>query len=410
MTVSTASGGLACRACGGALAGTARDLGPQPLCNRFLRSAEEPEERFPLSLGVCAACGLVQLREAAPAAALASRFDWITYQEAEGHLDALVAMLERRGAWRPGGTAAGTSYKDTTTLARLRARGAASTFEVGAAELDLPAGRVEIDALQGRLDEPRARAIAAGRPPADLLLARHVVEHAHDLPGFLRALRALVRPGGWVVLEVPDGTGMLARQDYSQVWEEHLVYFTPATLAGTLSRHGFAVAELVVYPYPFENAIVALARAGGAPLRTRASWIEQEVERAGAFFAAFPAWRDCHRTALSAARANGLGAVLLGAGHLSCTYLNLAGVAPMVACVLDDDPRRAGLRMPGSRLPIVSSAALADAAIGLCLLGVNPLSEPRVVERHQPFLDRGGSFRSIFPASPRALVSAEVRP
>jgi hypothetical protein len=348
----------------------------------------------------------MQIVEAVPANEVAPRFDWITYHEAEGHLDALVERLRGLGAWSPGTVVGGVSYKDTSTLARLKAAGAATTWEVGAEDLGLPPGRIEIDAVQDHLDEARAQVIAARRPAADLLLVRHALEHAHDLPGFLRAVGALVKPGGWLVFEAPDAGGMLGLHDYSQVWEEHLLYFTQATLAATLARHGCTVVDTTVFPHPFENALVVLARRGSpaGPASVTGDGSSRSTAAAHSFFEAFVGTRHHHQAALPAARVPGRPVALLGAGHLACTYLNLMGLGSAVDCVVDDDPRRAGLFMPGSRLPIVGSEALRTRGIGLCLLGVNPLVEDRVVGRHQAFIDGGGTFRSIFPASRRSLL------
>jgi SAM-dependent methyltransferase len=344
--------------------------------------------------------------DAVPASEVAPRFGWVTYNEAEGHLDNLVERLRRLGAWEPGAVVGGISYKDTTTLARLAAAGAATTWEIGAADLGLPPGRVEVDAVQDRLDEACAQAIAARRPSADILFVRHVLEHAHDLPGFLRAVGTLVKPGGWLVFEAPDASEMLERFDYSPVWEEHLVYFTEATLAATLAHHGFSVVDAVVYPYRFENALVTIVRRGAfsAPAALAPDGRKRARAAALAFFEGFEATRRRHQAALASARAPVRPVALLGAGHLACTYLGLMRVGSCLDCVIDEDPARAGLFMPGSRLPILGSEALLARGVRLCLLGVNPLVEDRVVARHRAFTDGGGTFRSIFAASGRALV------
>jgi hypothetical protein len=350
----------------------------------------------------------MQVVEAAPATEVAPRYDWITYNEAEGHLDALVDRLRALGAWSAGSVVGGVSYKDTTTLARLAAGGAA-TWEVAAEDLGLPRGRVEIDAVQGHLDEARARAVAARKAPADLLLVRHVLEHAHDLPGFLSAVSALVKPGGWLVFEAPDAAGMLELADYSPIWEEHLVYFTLGTLAATLARHGLSVIETTTYHHPFENALVVVARRGRSaapPPGETAPPADQAGVGALAYFEAFEATRQRHREALAANRLQGRSVAVLGAGHLACTWLNVMGLAAEISCVIDDDARRRGLFMPGSRLPIVDSGALRPGDVGLCRLAVNPLVEDRVVARHLAFQESGGLFRSIFPASQRSLVGS----
>ncbi|HWW85835.1 MAG TPA: hypothetical protein VNZ26_19695, partial [Vicinamibacterales bacterium] len=94
---------------------------------------------------------------------------------------------------------------------------------------------------------------------------------------------------------------------------------------------------------------------------------------------------------------------LFGAGHLACTFVSVFDVADSIDCIIDDNPHKRGLYMPGSRLPIVGSAALLERDVSLCLLSLNPIGEEKVVSKNEAFVARGGVFASIFPASPRAM-------
>ena len=69
------------------------DLGPQPICNRFLQNPRENEYVYPMKLNICEATGLVQINDPVPASELAPRFNWITYNEPEAHLDDLVENI-----------------------------------------------------------------------------------------------------------------------------------------------------------------------------------------------------------------------------------------------------------------------------------------------------------------------------
>jgi hypothetical protein len=96
---------------------------------------------------------------------------------------------------------------------------------------------------------------------------------------------------------------------------------------------------------------------------------------------------------------------VLGAGHLACAFINYLQLEKHLAFVVDDNPHKQGLFMPGSRLPIRSSQALLDDNIRLCLLSVNPEVEDQVLQRNRGFVERGGRFASIFAASNRALFA-----
>ena len=71
--------------------------------------------------------------------------------------------------------------------------------------------------------------------------------------------------------------------------------------------------------------------------------------------------------------------------------------------LVDDDINKQGLFMPGTRLPICSSSALLERDIELCLLGINPDIEEKIIANHSGFRDRGGVFQSIYPNSKRTL-------
>jgi 2-polyprenyl-3-methyl-5-hydroxy-6-metoxy-1,4-benzoquinol methylase len=73
----------------------------------------------------------------------------------------------------------------------------------------------------------------------DVVSAVHVVEHLPEVVPFLRALAARVRPGGLVFVEVPNwGSAMRLRLNsrWHHLRSEHIVYFTPRTLAAAFRR------------------------------------------------------------------------------------------------------------------------------------------------------------------------------
>ena len=57
---------LTCGACAGTKLDVFLDLGETPLANTYPASLDEKETWYPLQLGVCGNCGLVQLMEVVP--------------------------------------------------------------------------------------------------------------------------------------------------------------------------------------------------------------------------------------------------------------------------------------------------------------------------------------------------------
>src|ERR1700761_6749751 len=99
-----------CRVCrAGPVEGTLA-LGAQPVSSHFA-AAGQHAVAHDLTLGVCLACGVVQLVDAFPFRDLVPPFDWITYREPEEHLDAVVDTLLSRIALPADAAILGLSFK-----------------------------------------------------------------------------------------------------------------------------------------------------------------------------------------------------------------------------------------------------------------------------------------------------------
>ena len=81
-----------------------------------------------------------------------------------------------------------------------------------------------------------------------------------------------------------------------------------------------------------------------------------------------------------------------------------ASTRKQIDFVLDADPNKQGLYMPGSSVPIRPVTDLLEQHVLLCLLGVNPANQAKVLEKNGPFLRLGGEFLSIFPSRSSADV------
>jgi hypothetical protein len=387
-----------CRICGERVLGGWLDFGPQPIRNRLLDAPGEEDSAYSLAVGHCSSCGTVQLADPPPAAALRPRFGPVVYNEPERHLDEVADTLARLAGISPRSAFAGLTYKDDSTLARLNRLGFPATWRPDpGADLGIESPFAGIESVQETLTPAAAERLTEryGRP--DVLLVRHVLEHTHNTPAALDWARGLVRPGGFVVFEVPDAARALDRLDYTTVWEEHVLYFTPGTLRGCLDRAGFEVVSLTSHPYTLEDSLVIVARPGDAPCRTPAG--PADLALAGRFQRMFPRVRERIRN-----RLEGAGRVaVLGAGHHAGAFINLYGLADRVEFVVDDSPAKQGRYMPGSRLPILPSSALIEREVDVCLMTVRPEIEEAVVARNTAFTERGGVLASVFPGSPYSL-------
>lgn len=340
-----------------------------------------------------------------PADELLPPFDWITYREPEGHLDKLVDLLVTLPGLSRQARVCGLTYKEDSTLSRFGDLGFQTWRLEESADLGVEDSRAGLETIQGRICSDLVGPFTRKHGTPDVIVARHILEHAHDTRGFLETLRSIVSPSGYVVFEVPDSGGLLETLDYTGIWEEHVLYFTRETFRHTLACGGFSVFRFVEYPYPFENALVAIAK----PHETKAdaslsrATLEEEKRRARAFGQGFSRRREEVDRFFRRYRADGGRVALFGAGHLACMFVNAMNIRDHIEFVVDDHPKKKGLRIPGSQLPIYGSQALIEENISLCLTGLSPESEGKVRAGNRGFSEAGGRFASIFPASENAL-------
>lgn len=399
-----------CRCCAGSL-DLVLDLGPQPICSHFLAAATEQAARHPLALARCARCGQLQIRDPAPVSLLRSPHSWISYIEPEGHLDRLVdelcALPGAGPAWRVGGV----TYKDASTLERLKKRGWTKLWQLDpATDLGITDGGADLALVQEQLTPARARQAAARHGQVDVLLVRHILEHTHRPGEFLTALKELVAPGGLMIFECPDAQRALLHREYTVLWEEHLWYFTPELFARFFGLFGMRLEALRVFPYSVENSLVALVRPDQSENASRAPGpVKLQAERAqlAGYGREFPrqkaAWQNWIRT-------TGGRIAAFGAGHSTCAFINFFELAPHIEFVADDHPKKLGLFLPGCGTPIRSSSLLQEDGVTQCLMGLSPESEVKVLARQEPAVKKGVKFVSIFPMSPRAADAVRIHP
>lgn len=393
-----------CHSCGSNRVRSVLDCGMQPVSHRFLAYATEPELRHEMKLRVCPDCALVQAAVPPPPEALRPVFDWISYNEPEAHLDELVASLATLPGINPESrigtivtgrerTAERFSDKGFHNARRLDLRGDFGILEPNAGT----------ETLQAVLIAGASAKITALSGAFDLLVVRHILEHAHDVCGLLQGVHRLLKTGGYAVFEVPDCEEALLDCDYSILWEEHVLYFLPSTLRGCLERGGFEVLQQLRPRF----SLLAVTRKSDAAVSLHAvpGWSDQ-VLGAVSFGESLETIRKAVIAALQRIR-GALGRLAFyGAGHMACTWLNLLRLGDQFDFVVDDHPKKKGMFMPGVRLPIIASSEVAGHGVTACVSALSAEAEGRVMAANPEFTARGIRFFSIFPRRHNALLTS----
>jgi len=394
-----------CHLCSGGAVSELLDLGLQPICNRFLTNPSDDEFLYPMVMGFCSDCGMAQIINPVPAEELAPQVDWISYNEPEAHLDNLAQIIRDLPGISDDSVVCGISFKDDSLLTRLEGLGVQRTWRVEpGSDLAIDRAGVGVETIQARLTMETASQIAEERGQVDVVIVRHILEHAHDTLSFMQAIKRLVKPSGYIAFEVPDCTKSLESSDYTCPWEEHVLYFTPETFKRGFSLSGMPLVSYSSYSYALEDSLVAIVRPSGQ-VDSAEPVSADEQERIASYGRGLVQNQEKFQNYFAKFRRNHGKVAILGAGHLACAFINLLNLKEHIEFIVDDNSNKRGLFMPGSGLPIVGSESLVSERIKLCLLSVHPQVEDRVIENNSSFVQQGGAFASMFPRSKMAVGS-----
>ncbi len=381
------------------------DFGSQPVCNRFLQSRDSLEQCHQFAVEQCLNCGLIQLRNPAPVNEVRPQHPWITYTEPEEHLDDLTDTILKITNIDPDSNVVGLSFKDDTLLERLRRKGIKNTRRLDVnKDLGLTSNYPGVESIQGCFNSENVPFLKKTFGQPKIIIARHILEHAHLALDFMKSLKQWVRSDGFIVIEAPDCTDALDSLNYGTLWEEHIFYYTPKTFTNAFSFAGLKLAHFENYPYPLENLLIGIAQPSSPSLpnsivelnKNDSENLSEELLRGNRFSKEFSRIKNLYHNQLSRVKNSGCRMAVFGAGHLTCTFVNLLGLKSYFEFVVDDNPNKKDLFMPGSKLPIVDSKNLLIHKINLCVSTLGKESEIKVFKKNQHYLDQGGIFLSIF--------------
>ncbi|WP_421999512.1 methyltransferase domain-containing protein [Reyranella sp.] len=399
-----------CCLCGGTRFFPLLQLDDLPISHYLRKRADDPDPRFAVVFEACQDCGLLQIVDPIPAHLIYEQADtYTTGFQKPRHLDDLITTAIAR---RDPGKVIDIGCNDGALMAALGRAGYGPVVGVEpnrvAAELARAQGQKVYASF---LDRDAAGRIVAECGPFDAAYMRHVVEHVSDLEEFFGAVRALLRPGGLLVLELPEVEQGLRLGSPAILWEEHVGYYTQALAEYLLQRFGFAILDRRQYvfgggSFAFVAEMVERPARAEAPPDPAAT-----LELLRGFADRLRRQGDAIRELVSLARARGYKVMMYGAAPRSCLVASASGIAGMIDLVVDDRDDIQDRLMPGTDRAVRALARVADSVDDklLCLLGVGSENEFKVRGKVEAAAAGEPVFVSLF--SPRDTLQsvAEAR-
>jgi SAM-dependent methyltransferase len=403
---------MKCRHCRSEIKLPLIDLGSSPPSNAYLAEQDlhAPEKWYPLRVLVCEQCWLVQTEDFAQADELFDA-DYAYFSSFSSswlaHCERYVADMSKRFGLRAQSHVVEIAANDGYLLKYFMSRGIPCTGVEPTAGTAAAARGKGIEIIEGFFGLDMAREFVSKGKHADLSVANNVLAHVPDINDFVAGFAVLLKPQGVATFEFPHLLRLMAENQFDTIYHEHFSYLSLTAVKNIFAENGltiFDVQELSTHGGSL-RVFAQRSDTGAQSLNDRVDALLESEDMLGmrttAYYAGFQARagkvkNDFVRFLIEAKRA-GKKVAAYGAAAKGNTLMNFAGVrADLISFVVDKNPAKQGMFMPGSRIPILAPTALgAIRPDYLVILPWNIAAEVR--EQNSWLIEFGTKFVTAVP-------------
>jgi SAM-dependent methyltransferase len=403
---------MKCRHCGAQDFWPFLDLGTAPPSNSYVapEALSAPELWYPLIIRTCSACLLTQTEDFAAretffseSYAYFSSFSSSWVNHAKAYVETMQSRFGLDSDSRMVEIAANDGYLLQFAKARgIRCLGVEPTASTAAAARDKG-----IEIVEEFFGTGLANELVAKGWQANLTAANNVLAHVPDINDFVAGFAILLKPEGVATFEFPHLLNMVAESQFDTAYHEHYSYLSLTAVARIFAANGLKVFDVETTPWHGGSLRVFAARADAQsrPVQASVDSMLDTERQAGMgerhFYADFQAAarrvRNEFVSYLIECERAGLKVAAYGAAAKGNTLLNFAGIKPdLIAFVVDKNPAKQGLHLPGSRIPVVDEQRLkADKPDRVVILPWNIQTE--IMSQLSYISDWGGKFVTAIP-------------
>ena len=364
-----------CRNCATTLVVDFVDLGTSPYSNAFLSQKElvKPELWSPLRVAVCSNCWLVQTKEVISSEELFtnnyvyfSGYSSTWLKHSQNYANTLVEKLKAKES----DFFIEIASNDGTLISEVAKKGL-RVLGIEPTESTANKSReLGIETLDIFLSKESGAKIANQYGLANFIAANNVLAHVPDINDFIAGIKELLSEDGIATIEFPHFLNLLLNKQFDTIYHEHFSYLSLLAVEKILSSHSLSVSDVEELPTHggslrlFVKHDSQIAQVSTSVLNLR----EKEFRAGLSSVATYTSFaREIENIKLKSLefliseKLNGKKIVGYGAAAKGNTFLNYLGLnSDLISYVVDANPSKQGLYLPGSHIPVVSEGSIVD--------------------------------------------------
>jgi len=392
-----------CRLCGGKDLRKFISLGNSPLANNLLKEMDEKEEKYPLDVVYCPRCKTCQLSYTIDPDKVFRNYHYVTSttQTFRKHFGDMAKSITKEFNLGKNSLVVDIGSNDGLLLKGFKEEGVNIMGVEPATNIVEIARKDGVDTLNDYFNENAAQSIIALKGKADVITANNVFAHTYDLKRLVSNVKDLLKDDGVFIIEVQYLFDTIKELTFDNIYHEHIYYFTATALNRFFKDQRMDIIKIEHVNTHGGSIRVYTQKEGGK--RQKDSSVDKVLKEEDDFglndFVTYKNFgetinriKDKIKSYIARAKQENKKIVGYGSPAKATTLLNFCEVNNKeIDFIVDDNPLKQGLIVPGVKIPIKSSEALKGYRPNYIIILAWNFAE-EIIKNNIKYREEGASF------------------
>lgn len=393
-----------CRICGNANIKNFISLGNSPLANNLLSKENlSKEELYPLEVMYCSKCHNCQLSHVVSRDKLFKNYPYVTSttKTFREHFEKMAEEIIEEYNLNNNSLVVDIGSNDGLLLKKFGGYGINIVGVEPAKNIAEMARRNGVKTLINYFDAEVVKEIIDFEGQADVITANNVFAHTENLGEMVSNVKKLLKEQGVFIIEVQYIMDTIKKLTFDNIYHEHIHYFSLLTLKEFFTKHDMEICK-VKHVDSHGGSIRVFIRKKGSLFTIEDSvneFLEKEkmfglnrIETYEAFAMEVYRIKNTLKEYIKKIKSENKTIVGYGAPAKATTLLNFCEInKEEVDYVIDDNPLKQGLIIPGVKIPIKNKENLEKSRPDYILILAWNFAE-EIIKNNKEYLLRGGKF------------------